>query len=67
MLKVDCNQVSPVGPCEVERVHGTEGYMLSLGGAEASGSLEQTQTPSMIVPECVLECTSGVSVMACIV
>ena len=64
-LEVDCDQVSPVGPCEVERVHGTEGYMPSLGGAEASGSLELTQTPSVIVPECVLECASGVSVMAC--
>ena len=65
MLKVDCNQVSPVGPCEVERVHGTEGYMTSLGGAESSGSLELTQTPSVIVPECVLDGASGVSVMAC--
>jgi len=64
-LEVDCDQASPVGPCEVERVHGTEGYMPSLGGAEASGSLELTQTPSVIVPECVLECASGVSVMAC--
>jgi len=55
-LEADHDQVSPVGPCEVERVHGTEGYMPSLGGAEASGSLELTQTPSVIVPECVLRC-----------
>ena len=49
-LEVDCDQASPVGPCEVERVHGTEGYMPSLGEAEASRSLELTQTPSVIVP-----------------
>jgi len=31
-LEVDCDQVSPVGPCEVERVHDVNGYMQSLGG-----------------------------------
>ena len=31
-LEVDCDQVSPVGPSEVERVHDVEGSMQSLGG-----------------------------------
>ena len=30
-LKVDCDQVSLVGPCEVERVYDVNGYTRSLG------------------------------------
>jgi len=33
-LKVDCDQVSPVEPCEVERVHCVNGYVQSLGGGD---------------------------------
>ena len=28
-FEVDCDQVSPVGLCEVERVHDVNGYMQS--------------------------------------
>ena len=31
-LEVECDQVSPVGPCEVERVSDANGSMQSLGG-----------------------------------
>ena len=31
-LEVDCDQVSPVGPCKVERVYDVNEYMQSLGG-----------------------------------
>ena len=66
-LEVDCDQVTPVGPCEVERVHDVNGYMQSLGGGEeASGPLVVTRIPDVIVPESVSRCASGVSNMACV-
>ena len=37
-LEVDCDQVSPVGSCEVEQVHGTEGSMQCLGGGRDPGT-----------------------------
>ena len=33
-LEVDCDQVSPVGPREVDRVYDVNGYTRSLGGME---------------------------------
>ena len=64
-LEVDCAQGSPVTPFEVKRVHDAEGSMQSLGGVEASGSLVRTPIPSVIVPECVVKCMSGASVLKC--
>ena len=67
-LEVDCDEMSPVGPCEVERVYDANGSMQSLGGVEASGSLVRTPTSNVIVPEvialeCGVECMSGASVL----
>ena len=42
---MDCDQVGPVGPNEVERVRDANGSMQSLGGVEASRSLVLTPTP----------------------
>ena len=37
-LELDCDQVSPVGPCEVTREHDAEGYVQSLGGGRDHGT-----------------------------
>ena len=73
-LEVDCDQVGPVGPNEVER--DANGSMQSLWGVEASGSLVRTPTPDVIVPDVIVpQCVSGAgvskgvqnaSVMACV-
>ena len=65
-LEVDCDQVGPVGPNEVERVSDVTGYTWSLGGMETPGFLELTRIPDVIVPECVVKCVSSTSVMACV-
>ena len=65
-LEVDCDQVSPVRPCEVDRVYSANECTQSLGGMETQGFLVVTQIPNVIVPECVSRCASGVSDMACV-
>ena len=65
-LEVDCDQVGPVGPNEVERVSDVTGYTWSLGGMETPGFLELTRIPDVIVPECVVKCVSSTSEMACV-
>jgi len=66
-LEVDCDQVGPVGPNEVERVSEANGPMQSLGGVEVSGSLVRTPAPDVIAPDViVLECVSSTSEMACV-
>ena len=64
-LKVDYDQVGPVGPNEVERVSDANGYTRSLGGMEIPGPLGLTLIPDVIVPECVVKCMSGTSVEMC--
>ena len=46
-LEVDCDQVSPVKPSEVERVHDVNGYMQSLGegGQRPRDPLQQHESP----------------------
>jgi len=41
-LEADRDEVSPVGPNEVERVGDVNGYTRSLGGMETPGFLELT-------------------------
>ena len=53
-LEADRDQVSPVGPCEVERVYDVNGYTRSLGGMQTPGFIVVTQIPDVIVPECVV-------------
>ena len=69
-LKADRDQVSPVEPCEVDRVYGANECTRSLGGMETPGFLVVTRIPDVIVPECVLKCVPegkyGVSNMACV-
>ena len=69
-LEADCDEVSPVGPCEAERVSDVNGYTRSLGGMETLGFLVVTRFPSVIVPECVPKCVPEgeyvVSKMACV-
>ena len=47
-LEADRDQVSPVSPNEIGRSRGASGYLPSLGGAEAAGSLGLIRAPSMI-------------------
>ena len=66
-LEVDCDQVGPVGPNEIEQVSNANGSMQSLGGVEASGSLVRTPTPDVIVPDVIApECVSGAGVSKCV-
>ena len=69
-LKVDCDQVSPVEPCEVDWVYGANECTRRLGGMETLGFLVVARIPDVIVPECVLKCVPegkyGVSNMACV-
>ena len=58
------DEVSPVRPCEVERGHGANEHMPSLGGIETPGSFGLTRAPDVNVPECVLERASGAHDMA---
>jgi len=62
-LEVDCDQVSPVGPCEVEWVYDVNGYTWSLGGMETPGFLIVTRIPDVNVRVCVVKCMSGASVL----
>ena len=64
-LEAGRDQVSPAGPCEVERVYDEWVHAELGGGADASGPLVLTPTPDVIVPECVSRCASKVSKMAC--
>ena len=48
-LEADRDQVSRIGPNEVERVSDAKGYTWSLGGMETPGLLELTQIPDVIV------------------
>ena len=62
-LEADRDEVSPVGPNEVERMSAVNGYTWSLGGMETAGFHVVTRIPDVIVPECVVECMSGASVL----
>ena len=60
------DEMSPVRPYEVERVHDAKGYMPILGGIETPGSFGLTRAPSMIVLECVPEGKYRANDMACV-
>ena len=62
-LEADRDEMSPVRPYEVEPLHDAKGYMPSLGVIETTGSFGLTRAPSMIVPECVSERSSGANYM----
>ena len=62
-LEVDCDQVGPVRPNEVEWVSDANGFVQSLGGMETPGFLVVTRISDVIVPECVVEC---MSVLKCV-
>ena len=65
-LEADRDEVSPVGPNEVERMSAVNGCTRSLGGMETLGLLVVARIPDVIVPECVVECMSGTSVSKCV-
>jgi len=65
-LEADRDEVSPVGPCEVERGSDVNGYTRSLGGMETPGFLVLIRIPDVIVPECVVESMSGARVLKCV-
>ena len=52
-FEADRDQASQMRPNEVGRSRGASGYIPSLGGAEAAGSLGPIRAPSMIEPECM--------------
>ena len=61
-LEADRDEVSPIGPNEVEGMSAVNGYTRSLGGMETPGMLVVARIPDVIVPECVVGCMSGTSV-----
>ena len=65
-LEADHDQVSRVGPCEVEPLHDAKGYMPSLGGIETPGSFGLTRVPDVNVPECVSKCVQNANDMECV-
>ena len=65
-LEADCDDVSPIGPNEVERLSAVNGCTWSLGGMETPGWLVVTRIPDVNVPVCVVKCMSGTSVLKCV-